>query len=64
MNSNETLRNCCEMLNEHLLGHVLRGQNEGFIMILKNYLKILRYQKKKLLPKILKFLEMILKDIR
>lgn len=63
MNSNELLKDCCKVLNEYLIWHVLRKQNEGFIMILKNYLKILRYQTN-LLPKILKFLEMILKDIK
>lgn len=63
MSSNELLKNCCKVLNEYLIWHILRKQNEGFIMILKNYLKILRYQKN-LLPKILKFLEMILKDIK
>lgn len=63
MSSNKLLKDCCKVLNEYLIWHVLRKQNEGFIMILKNYLKILRYQTN-LLPKILKFLEMILKDIK
>lgn len=63
MSSNELLKDYCKVLNEYLIWHVVRKQNEGFIMILKNYLKILRYQKN-LLPKILKFLEIILKDIK
>ena len=27
MSSNGPLESCCEVLNEHLIGHVLRGQN-------------------------------------
>ena len=29
MSSNGSLGSCYEVLNEHLIGHVLRGQNEG-----------------------------------
>ena len=30
MSSNGPPRNCCKVVNEHIIGHVLIGQNEGF----------------------------------
>ena len=37
MSNNGPLGNYCEVLKEHLIGDVLKGQNEGSTILLKKF---------------------------